>query len=296
MPAATTQVLLTRLIDYTGLFSPAHLDMQEAVAEYAQHHRGEQGWILGRFVVPVTRLGDFQSAALAHLPQGRARRQWLLSVLVDDKFKIARERIDAFNRAYSGRAAIDSVEVVPSDAEEIARAARSFEGLKLYYELGFDKDPGPLMAAIKTLGGRAKLRAGGETPRAIPTPAEMLRFLGAAQRCAIPLKTSALDHAMRGEYPLSSRAGSPKTTMYGFLGFFLAASWLFHEKFDQAAALALLEERSSESLSFSDQQVCWQQHRMSREDLIEARRSFVISCGTNSIEEPIRELQDLDLL
>ncbi|MEE8526849.1 MAG: hypothetical protein V3T72_23185, partial [Thermoanaerobaculia bacterium] len=212
--------------------------MDAAVAEFARYHRGSNGWMLGRFVVPVTRLGDFQSAAMAHLPQGRARRPWQLSVLVEDNFGVARERIDAFNRAYTGRAAIDSVEVKPADAEEIARAARAFEKLKIYYELRTDKDPGPLMAAVKTLGGRAKIRTGGETPDAIPSPAEVLRFVGAAQRSGIPLKaTAGLHHAMRGEYRLTHERGSTKATMYGFLGFLLAAAWLFHENFDQASAL-----------------------------------------------------------
>jgi len=297
MPTSTIQVLLTRFIDYAGLFPPARLGMAAAVREFARYHRGDKGWLLGRFVVPVTRLGEFQSAALRHLPQGRARRPWLLSVLVEENFNVARERIDAFNRAYAGRAAIDSVEVKPVDAEEIARAARAFESLKIFYELRTDKDPGPLMAAVKTLGGRAKIRTGGETPGSIPSPAEVLRFLGAAQRSVIPLKaTAGLHHPMRGEYCLTYEEDSPKATMFGFLGFFLAGAWLYHENFDQASALALLEERSPEALSFSDHEVCWQEHRLTRDDLIEARRSFVLSCGSCSIEEPVRELRALKLV
>lgn len=297
MPTSTTQALLARLLDYAGLFPPARLDMDAAVAEFARYHRGNKGWMLGRFIVPVTRLGDFQTAAMTQLPAGRARRPWLLSVLVENSFGVARERIDAFNRAYAGRAAIDSVEVKPTDAEEIARAARAFEKLKIYYELRTDKDPGPLMAAIKTLGGRAKIRTGGETPGAIPSPAEVLRFFGAAHRAGIPLKaTAGLHHAMRGEYRLGKAKDSPKATMFGFLGFFLAGAWLFHENFDQASALALLEERSADALSFSDHEVCWQEHRMTREDLIEARRSFVLSCGTCSLAEPVKELEALKLL
>jgi hypothetical protein len=271
--------------------------MDAAVAEFARRHRSDKGWLLGRFVVPVTRLGDFQSAALIHLPQGRARRPWQLSVLAEDTFNVARERIDAFNRAYTGRAVIDSVEVKPTDAEEIARAARAFESLKIYYELRADKDPAPLMAAVKTLGGRAKIRLGNETGDAIPSPAEVLRFLRAAQRSAIPLKaTAGLHHALRGEYRLSNARASPKATMYGFLGFFLAAAWLYQENFDPAAAQALLEERSPEAFSFSDHEVSWQEHRMTRDELIEARRNFVLSCGTCSLEEPMQELQALKLL
>src|SRR5688500_1293567 len=46
------RALLDGLIDYAGLFPPATLDMQAAVARYARYRAGERAWMLGRFVVP----------------------------------------------------------------------------------------------------------------------------------------------------------------------------------------------------------------------------------------------------
>jgi hypothetical protein len=54
--------LLRDLIDYAGLFPPASLDMAAAVANYDSYSRSEWNWILGRFIVPVARLGEFEEA------------------------------------------------------------------------------------------------------------------------------------------------------------------------------------------------------------------------------------------
>ncbi len=51
----SARALLSELIDYAGLFPPAALSMPEAVSNYADYRQGDFNWILGRFVLPVTR-------------------------------------------------------------------------------------------------------------------------------------------------------------------------------------------------------------------------------------------------
>ncbi len=57
------RALLDGLIDYAGLFPPAALGMEDAVASYATYRRGPFAWMLGRFIVPAARLGEFEQAA-----------------------------------------------------------------------------------------------------------------------------------------------------------------------------------------------------------------------------------------
>ena len=60
--SAPVRAAFESLIDYAGLFPPAALPMAGAVAEYAEALRGEHAWMLGRFIVPASRiaeLGDF---------------------------------------------------------------------------------------------------------------------------------------------------------------------------------------------------------------------------------------------
>ena len=69
--------LLRGSIDYAGLFPPAGLGMAEAVANYASYRAGTHAWALGRFVLPASRLGEFESAAeSACSPRARAPSPW----------------------------------------------------------------------------------------------------------------------------------------------------------------------------------------------------------------------------
>lgn len=58
MLARSAKALFSGLIDYAGLFPPAALPMAEAVRNYDAYRRGEHAWMLGRFVVPVAKIGD----------------------------------------------------------------------------------------------------------------------------------------------------------------------------------------------------------------------------------------------
>ena len=59
MPAASLRALLTRTIDYAGLFPPASLDLEAALRNYAEYVRTPERWMLGAFVLPV---GKFEAA------------------------------------------------------------------------------------------------------------------------------------------------------------------------------------------------------------------------------------------
>ena len=55
---ARLRALLSEIIDYAGLFPPAALDMRTAVRNYAAYGAGDDSAMLGRFVVPASRLSE----------------------------------------------------------------------------------------------------------------------------------------------------------------------------------------------------------------------------------------------
>jgi len=65
------------LIDYAGLFPPAKLSMEAAIAEYYASRRGPKAWMLGRFIVPASRLPELVDAL------GVGEELTALSVIVD---------------------------------------------------------------------------------------------------------------------------------------------------------------------------------------------------------------------
>ena len=301
MPHEIAQALLSHVVDFAGLFPPAELEMPAAVKEFTRQRRNRSSWMLGRFVVPLTRLDELESAAQAAWRRGPARRPWALSVLAGDDFEAERRRIDYFNRVYGdgaggGRATIRSIELKPTDAGDVAWAARTFEGFDLFFELPHVNDPGPLMAAVAACGGRAKIRSGGVTPEAFPTVEEMARFIAAAARVGIAFKaTAGLHHPLRGEYPLTYEEDSPEVTMHGLLNVFLAAAWLKTAAMEEEVVAQLLEVRDFAELEFAAETIRWRDHEISLEAIRAARRHFVLSFGSCSFAEPLAELKALRL-
>ena len=162
--------LLRDLIDYAGLFPPASLAMAPSVANYDSYSRSEWNWILGRFIVPLARLGEFEEA-FAGLPApspGPGFRNWRLSALLGSEVVEDVARIREFNariaRSGSGRrAVVESVEVKVASPEEVKRLSGIIPvKLATYFEVPLS-GCGECIAAVASCGRRAKIRMGGET-------------------------------------------------------------------------------------------------------------------------------------
>jgi hypothetical protein len=54
--APCLRALLDRFIDYAGMFPPAGLSCEVALANYKRYRKGEHAWILGRLVIPAGEL------------------------------------------------------------------------------------------------------------------------------------------------------------------------------------------------------------------------------------------------
>ncbi len=108
----TTRVLLTGVVDYAGLFPPAKLDMASAVRNYAAYLAGPHAWMLGRFIVPVSRLGEFEREAAGLFPKPmvpqaplgaspEAPTPWQVSALVGDDLDADIDAVFAFNQRHA---------------------------------------------------------------------------------------------------------------------------------------------------------------------------------------------------
>lgn len=287
--------LLGGLVDYAGLFPPARLDMEPAVAEYAEQRRSELAWILGRFVVPTARLDEMEAALdRHHRPEDGP---WPLSALPGTDLEAARERIDRLHASDAPRARVESLEYRPSSAEDVARAARLFAGFEIFYEIVYDRETAPVLAAIAEHGGAAKIRTGGITADAIPTVPAVARFLRAVRDAGVPFKaTAGLHHPLRGDYRLTYEDDSPVGTMHGFLNLFLAAAFVRQGELTAGEIEELLGEQRAGTLDFSAAGVSWNGHRLLAEELAETRRHFALSYGSCSFREPVDDLRALRLL
>ncbi len=286
--------LFTGLIDYAGLFPPAKLDMEPAVIEYNRQRKSRASWILARFIVPAARLQELESAMKKHKDD---EGLWPLSVLVGGDLTVARDRIDAFNARNAHQAKAEAVEYKPSSADDVGAAASILDGLEVFYEVDHREDPTQMFRAIKKVGGRAKIRTGGVTQDAFPSPQEISRFIRGARMTGIPFKaTAGLHHPLRGEYRLTYENDAPSGTMHGFLNVFLTAAFVHHAELPTEMVEELLKEKAGGVFEFSTVGVAWRGHRLTADELAEARRELAFSYGSCSFQEPVDDLRALRLL
>ncbi|MBI2512396.1 MAG: hypothetical protein HYV96_10470 [Opitutae bacterium] len=296
MSAASS--LLGSLIDYAGLFPPAQLAMPDAVRAHAAHLAGPHRAALGRFVVPLVRLAEFD-AAFALLPPAE-QQGWQLSVLAGPDPLADVPSILVFNSRHAG-ARIVSVETkisapaASTAPADIARLVAPFpSSLEVWIEIPpTAPDLSALLDVVRATGRGAKLRTGGTTPDAFPPPADVARFLRECHRAGVAMKaTAGLHHPLRGDYRLTYAPGSATGKMFGFLNVFLAAA-LVHTGGSDADALALLDDGDASHFTATPDALAWRSHRFTAAQIDATRAALCRSFGSCSFTEPLDGLQEL---
>ena len=161
------QALLRRLIDHAALFPPASMAMADALEEDARIRASAEAWIVNRFVVPASRVGELGDVPLR------------LSVVLDSRLPDD-ERIEAVD--------------VPPGVDP-----GSFVGVapEVYVEVPFDGDQPGALERLAELGLRAKLRCGGP---AVPGVGQLADAIRRCRELGLPFKaTAGLHHAVRHE-------------------------------------------------------------------------------------------------
>lgn len=287
-------------VDYAGLFPPAALGMGEAVRNYAAYRTGTQAWMLGRLIVPVARLGECRAAADALADTPGACTAWNLSALSGRDVAADIRAIRTFNEtgptAPARRLVIDTIEFRAVGPAEITRARPELAGdLQVYVEIPVDTDPAPLLAAIGDAGWRAKVRTGGVAEESFPSPRHLARFILGCVRSGLMFKaTAGLHHPLRGRYPLTYDAASPRAMMYGFLNVFLATGAAAAGGSEEEVR-QILEETDPGTLRMDPEGISWRHRRLSLNDVTTLRARFAASFGSCSFEEPLNDLRQMGL-
>ena len=297
--------LLTHLIDYAGLFPPATLDMQSAVKNYASYRKGENSRWLGRFIIPVARLEEFENAAEGLLPDGGWEGDdfWRLSALTGSDLSADLNKIAKFNHKYAtldsraGVAIIDTIEAKAESSSEIVAAKKlTPEKLTTYFEIPIAQDPTELIQTIGVEGAFAKVRTGGVTADAFPASQNLARFIAACAEEDVAFKaTAGLHHPLRSVNRLTYKPDSQSAMMHGFLNVFLAAAFA-QNGLDVEQLAEILDETSPEAFRFDEGCVFWRDEILVVGHIRNARNLFSISFGSCSFTEPIEDLQRLQLL
>jgi hypothetical protein len=287
------RTLLAEIVDYAGLFPPSNVGMTSAVQNYANYLQSEDAWMLGRFILPVSKLDDFSNEAESLF----ADKIWHLSVIADENLPENLENIASFNEVNSGKALVDMLEVKVNSADEIHRASKSIpRNLTTYFELPVQEIMTDLMIALAMTKNRAKIRTGGITKDAFPNSADIIKFMRVCIAANVPFKaTAGLHHPLKCVKPLTYEENAPTGIMHGFLNLFLSACFL-RQDLNNSFVHKLINETDASKLEFADEGILWKQEAVPTQTIAAARAKNAISFGSCSFLEPIEDLQKLSLL
>lgn len=294
----SVRALLAGIVDYAGLFPPSKLSMPEAVINYATYKNSNYNWMLGRFIVPVTRLDEFAKSAKDFFTRG-GQDVWKLSVLASEDIYETIGLVENFNAEYAPYAECDTLEIKANSASLIeSYVAVLPPQFTNYFEIPMvGRDFGEMVVTLAINKQRAKLRTGGTTPEAFPRPDEITRFIRTCAAANVPFKaTAGLHHPVRCQKSLTYEKDAPVGMMYGFLNVFLAAAFA-RLGFKPSLLNEMLEDEWTESFIFDANGVWWrQEHFLSTAQIRLLRERAAVSFGSCSFEEPIADLQDLEIL
>jgi hypothetical protein len=287
------EALLTRLVDYAGLFPPASLEMERAVRNYQQYLAGDFSWMLGNFIIPAERLAEFTKVFQAVCCEEQ-EQPWTLSVVcAGESTPVDLQALEDFPE---GAAFIASLEIRATDLRATRSVLAALPRGRAHYVEVAPEHLLKMLPLLTSTGARAKLRTGGVTAGAIPAPELVAQFLVQCAAERVPFKaTAGLHHPVRSVHSLTYQLGSAEATMHGFLNVFLAAALAFHGS-TESVVLETLTQEDPAVFRLDGDAIAWREHRMTPDQLLRARAEFAISFGSCSFTEPIDDLKAMEWL
>lgn len=295
-PNESVRTLLSGIVDYAGLFPPSMVSMEQAVVNFSSYKNSEQSWLLGRFVLPVARLGEFLESAGDVI--GKNESPWRLSVLAGEDINATIREISLFNKTNAQRFVCDSLEVKANTVSKIENTVNALpEGLAAYFEIAVKENFVDLVSTLALKHQRAKIRTGGTTNDEFPPSREIIRFVRSCMAANVPFKaTAGLHHPLRCFRPLTYAQDAPRGTMHGFLNMLLMTGFA-RESFRVSLLEELMEEEFDEVFTFRDNGVAWRgEHFLTDGHLARLRSKGMISFGSCSFDEPVADLKSLGIL
>ena len=322
----SVQAFMSGLIDYAGLFPPAQLSMEEAVARYLRYRNEPDNWVLGRFVVRVDQLSALNRALAGHRLSKEAMTLSVVGTPVNNLgrlFEQAGANADTIKEQRDQAPAdwvVRGVEVFL--APEVAQAMtpdllQSF--MEIWAEIGRNGSPPEvvfletrpeqmapeeLKQFIQTLrhigpgnGSEErpvpgfKVRCGGEGPEAVPPVELVARIILACRDHQVPFKATAGLH-----HPFRHYNAREKRMLHGFVNIFGTGVLAVRHRLDLKTAQEIVQDDDFVHFMFTPTGFGWKDLQASVADIRKARNQLYRSLGSCSFEEPLDDLRSLGLL
>ncbi len=314
MSNSSQLAFLKDLIDYAGIYPPASLSLDQAIRNYADFLIDKDAWMLGRFILPASRLVELDPYislfSLQKPLRCSALGRWSDSKeLCIEGLKADLLVVKDFRERYGGMVNVDVLELplppILIDRELITILAKeaSEEGLDLFCEVTapinqeWQRQMQQALEEIAThnaFGGPIvglKLRTGGVTADAFPSAEQVATILHACQEGQIALKFTAGLH-----HPIRMYRDEVKTRMHGFLNIFAAGMLAHVYNLDVLAIGKILADEERDHFLFTEEGLAWNHKIIPVSEITKLRLEYFRSFGSCSFEEPREDLRLLKLL
>jgi hypothetical protein len=164
------------------------------------------------------------------------------------------------------------------------------EGMCVFCEVSPTDVTSSLPAVAKT-GAGVKLRCGGLAASDFPEAAQVARVIAACSDNRLPMKFTAGLH-----HPIRRLDRGVQTKMHGFINVFGAGILARASHLTEDKICAMLEEEDPFQFGFDEIGFGWKDHHVLLDEIIAARREFVVSFGSCSFDEPREDLREMGLL
>jgi hypothetical protein len=291
--------MLDGVIDYAGLFPPAKLSMAESVEHYLRYVKGDEKWIVSRFVCSSGRLDELARELQQHPDEPFVPVTVVGQASADHKHWGAGLEHDAqamtkFIADVEEHAEIEAFEVRIPDHEhvpEYLNDLKAFQDAYVYVELPWDgplADTLTLIAETEWLG--AKARTGGIEVAAFPPPDRLASFLQQCTQLDIEFKLTAGLH-----HPIRRFDEGVGTKMHGFLNVGTALSLMHAHELSVREIETILSDEDQAAFHFGLSRMRWRDME-ARLDDVEAARELFVGFGSCSVREPLDDLEAMGLL
>lgn len=305
------------IIDYAGLFPPASLDLQNAFANYADYLKGENSWMLSKFVCPFSMTNELsEELGKVQFPDNSKVRLSMIATPAKNSGEFAsglRVEINNMlkkNGEIAGNGTVESIELrLPdelasgNDKDEIAGFLDSISRITkesfsnrvfLFLEIPGSGDFNSIarhsVQAIERHNesfndAGFKLRTGGTSASDFPDASLIVHIIRLCLNHKVMTKFTAGMH-----HPFRHYDTGISSYMHGFVNVFGAGILAFrHAVSDHELKNVILEEDSSR-FRFTADSFEWDKWKCGVEEMHGARNGLVLSFGSCSFEEPLDDL------
>jgi hypothetical protein len=288
------------LIDYAGVFPPAALSVQDAVAGYRAVRDAPSAWVAGRFLIRASQLEDLAAAVTSTMRHGEA--PWETSVVFDIDPREAASRAADFHAEMEPAMTVAAAEapIVDTSTAGVQRLFTTVGSITPevvpFLEITRDADVTAqiraIAACISDAGrtGGAKLRCGGITPDLFPSPDEVAEFIMAVIEARVPFKaTAGLHHPVRHHDPTIG------THRHGFVNI-LVATAAAAQGADRSTVAAIVAETDADAFRVSAAFASWRSLSIPGSALRRVRQESFVAYGSCDFDEPVTALASLGMM